>query len=65
MKIDDLVVYVHKNKIRVGKCVHKINGDYIIETKSGTYIKRAPYEEQCVSLSLLFQKYENQLKRRK
>ena len=63
MKIDDLVVYVHKNKIRVGKCVHKINGDYIIETKSGTYIKRAPGLEQCVSVSLLFEKYQRELKR--
>ena len=65
MKIDDLVIYVYKNKVRVGRCVHKINGDYIIETQSGKYIKRKPYEEQCVSLSLMFQKYESQLKRRK
>lgn len=65
MKIDDLVVYVHKNKIRVGKCVHKVNGDYIIETPTGTYIKRKPYEEQCISLSLLFDKHERELKRRK
>lgn len=65
MKIDDLVIYVYKNRIRIGRCVHKIDGDYVIQTKTGTYVRRKPKEEQAISVSLLFEKYKRELERGK